>query len=298
MKQRLLITGASGFLGWNLCRELADRYEIVGTRYRNRHPGHAQVRYLKLDLSDYRSMKSLLDDVRPDHVIHLAAHSSPNECQNHPFETARINVTGSANLAGLCEDRNTGFVFTSTDLVFDGKDAPYSENAQVCPVMAYGEQKAMADIEVLERHAGAAVCRVPLMYGCVGPGATNFTEFLFAKLAHGKPLPLFVDEFRTPLSAVDAAAGLAIALEQRVSGRLHLAGEDRVSRLEFGERFCEVLGLRNAKIRPCRQRDVPQSAPRPADVSLDISLAESLGFSPRPLDECLADLRPTLAARG
>jgi dTDP-4-dehydrorhamnose reductase len=286
MKPRLLITGASGFLGWNLCRELADRYQIIGTRHRNRHAEHRKV-----DLADYRALKALLDDVRPDCVIHTAAHSNTNECQNHPIETARINVSASANLAGLCEDRNLRFVFTSTDLVFDGKDAPYSENAPVSPIMAYGEQKAMAEIEILERNSEAAVCRVPLMYGCVGPGATNFTEFLFANLAKGKPLPLFIDEFRTPLSAVDAAQGLALALEKNVHGRLHLAGADRVSRLEFGERFCEVLELADAKIAACRQRDIPMSAPRPADVSLNISLAESLGFSPRPLAVCLTDLR-------
>ncbi|MFT5126457.1 MAG: dTDP-4-dehydrorhamnose reductase [Rhodothermales bacterium] len=293
MKPRLLITGASGFLGWNLCRELADRYEIVGTRHRNRHRGHDHVRYLKVDIADYRAMKTLLDDVRPDCVIHTAAHSNTNECQNHPIETARINVTASANLAGLCEDRSLHMAFTSTDLVFDGKDAPYSEAAQICPMMAYGEQKAMAEIEILQRHAGAAICRVPLMYGCVGPGATNFTEFLFATIAAGKPIPLFVDEFRTPLSAVDAASGLALVLAQRVTGKLHLAGADRVSRLEFGQRFCEVLGFRKARMAACRQRDVPMLAPRPSDVSLDISLAESLGFSPRQLDACLGGLRPT-----
>jgi dTDP-4-dehydrorhamnose reductase len=294
MKPRLLITGASGFLGWNLCRELADRYQIVGTRNRNRHPGLQHVDYLKVDLTDYRALKAALDQARPDYVIHAAAHSNTNECQKHPIETARINVIAAANLAGLCGDRKLRFVFTSTDLVFDGSDAPYYENAPVSPIMAYGEQKALAEIEILERNPKAAVCRVPLMYGLAGPGATNFTEFLFESLAKGRPLRLFVDEFRTPLSAVDAAAGLAIALE-RVEGRLHLAGADRVSRLEFGEQFVEVLGLSDAKIAACRQAEVPISAPRPRDVSLNIALAESLGFRPRQLAECLADLRARCA---
>ena len=290
MKPRLLITGASGFLGWNVSRELADRYEIFGTRHRSRHQGLAHVQYKTVDLTDYRAMKAMLDEARPDAVLHLAAHSNTNECQNHPVETARINVTAAANLAGLCGDRNLRFAFTSTDLVFNGNDAPYSENAAVSPMMAYGEQKALAEIEILDRNPEAAVCRVPLMYGLAGPGTTNFTEFLFANIATGKPLPLFVDEFRTPLSAVDAAAGLAMALE-KVKGRLHLAGANRVSRLEFGECFVEVLELADAKIAACRQADVPMPAPRPLDVSLDISLAESLGFQPRQLSECLADLR-------
>jgi dTDP-4-dehydrorhamnose reductase len=287
--KKLLVTGASGFLGWHLC-QLADReWDVYGTCFSHsiEIPG---TNILKIDLSDFQDIKRIFHEIQPAAVIHTAAQSSPNFCQSYPHETYPLNVTASCNIAGLCADYSIPCAFTSTDLVFNGLNPPYRETDPVCPVSHYGEQKVAAEEGMLERYPMTAICRMPLMFGRATPIATSFMQPFIQMLREGKELSLFVDEFRTPASGTTAAQGLLLALE-KVNGRIHLGGKERVSRYDFGRLLVEVLELPEITLKACRQEDVKMAAPRPPDVSLDSSMAFSLGYSPLSLREELEALR-------
>jgi dTDP-4-dehydrorhamnose reductase len=98
-------------------------------------------------------------------------------------------------------------------------------------------------------------------------------------LKAGKELNLFIDEYRTPVSAKTAAQGLLLALE-KVNGLIHLGGKERISRYDFGQLLVDIFQLPNSGLKSCRQQDVKMVAPRPADVSLDSSKAFALGYKP------------------
>ncbi|MGF1482108.1 MAG: SDR family oxidoreductase [Cyanophyceae cyanobacterium] len=285
--QKLLVTGASGFLGWHLCRRATDQWQVIGTTWRQRVeiPG---VCLIRVDLRHFKTLQELFAHVQPAAVIHTAAMSKPNACQQSPEAAYSINVTASLNLARLCAEARIPVVFTSTDLVFDGHNPPYSETAPVSPLNIYGEQKVAAEQGILKRSPRAVICRLPLLFGAATPSASSFMQPLVAALKAGQELRLFTDEFRTPVSAATAADGLLLALNTQ--GILHLGGKDRVSRYQFGCLIAEVFGLSQANISPCRQRDIPMAAPRAADVSLDSSKAFSLGYRPLPLQEQLKSL--------
>jgi len=290
--KKLLVTGASGFLGWNLCQLSKQEWDVYGTYFSHsiEIPG---IKLLKVDLTDFEEVKRIFRDIKPTAVIHTAAQSSPNICQNQPHESRLINVAASCNIAGLCADYSIPCVFTSTDLVFDGLNAPYQETDPVCPVSYYGEQKVMAEAGMLERYPMTAVCRMPLMFGMATPPATSFMQPFIQTLREGKELSLFIDEFRTPTSAKTASQGLLLALE-KVNGRIHLGGKERVSRYDFGRLLVEVLQLPANSLKACRQQDVKMAAPRPPDVSLDSSKAFELGYAPLSLREELEALRGQL----
>lgn len=276
--KKLLITGASGFLGWHLCQLAKQEWEIYGTYLS--HPLEIPgIKMLKVNLTDFRELQRIFSDVKPTAVIHTAAHSQPNFCQTHPEESHEINVTASCNIAGLCADNSIPCAFTSTDLVFDGLNAPYRESDSVCPVNLYGEQKAIAEAGMLERYPMTAVCRLPLMFGAATPTAKSFIQPFIQTLQAEKELNLFVDEFRTPVSGKTAAKGLLLALE-KVNGIIHLGGKERISRYDFGKILVEVFQLPATKLKSCRQQDVKMAAARPADVSLDSSKAFALGYEP------------------
>lgn len=289
--KKLLVTGASGFLGWHLCQLAQTTWQVYGTYCQ--HPVEISgVTLLPIDLTDFQALKQLFQQIRPDAVIHTAAASSPNFCQTHPEISHAINVTASCNLAGLSADAEIPCVFTSSDMVFDGRNPPYRESDPVCPVNHYGEQKVAAEVGMLERYPQASICRMPLMFGAA-PVAQSFIQPFIEKLRSGGELNLFVDEFRTPISGTAAAQGLLLALE-KVHGYIHLGGKERLSRYEFGYLMVKVLDLSMAKISACRQADVKMAAPRPADLSMDSSLAFSLGFNPASVEAELQALKERL----
>ena len=286
--QRLLVTGASGFLGWNICHKAVKDWHVFGTVLT--HPVQREgITTLPVDLTDFRALKQLFHDVRPDAVIHTAAATSPEYCQNNKAETQKINADAPVHIAGLCADKGIPYVFTSSDLVFDGLHAPYREEDPVSPVNYYGEQKVSAEEGVLNTYPAAAVCRMPLMFGDPGPAASSFYQAMINALRDGKELKLFVDEFRTPVSGKTAARGIFIALE-KAHGRIHLGGSERISRYNFGLLLMDTLGIHEAGLIRCRQKDVIVAAARAPDVSLDSAKAFALGFRPPSLREELRDL--------
>jgi dTDP-4-dehydrorhamnose reductase len=287
--KKLLITGASGFLGWNLCRIARSEWDVFGVCFRNESRVEG-VKLVKTDLARTEEIRRLLIEIRPQAVIHTAAVSQTNYCQQNPEQSYRINVSATSDMAGLCAEMSIPFIFTSSDMVFDGLHPPYREDDPVCPVSIYGEQKVQAEKAVLQQHPDAVVCRMALMFGDVGPGAASFIQPWIAAMMEGRELKLFTDEYRTALSARDASRGILLALEE-AKGLLHLGGPERLSRFEFAKVLRDLLGASTARLIACTQKDVPMSAPRPPDVSLDSSKAFALGFSPGTTREELRTLK-------
>ncbi len=286
--KKLLVTGISGFLGWNLCNVAKEVWDVTGTFCT--HPvSQVGVKCVYVDLTDFTSIKKKFDAVAPDAVIHTAAASSPNYCQQHPLESKIINVDASVFMTELCADKNIPFVFTSTDLVFDGLQSPYREEDPVSPINTYGEQKVLAEDGVLAAYPEAAVCRMPLMFGESSPAYRNFFQQTVDALRQGEELKLFVDEYRTPASGRSAAHGLLLAVD-KAKGLVHLGGIERISRYNFGLLMMDVLGVSEAHMVRCEAKDMVMSAPRSPDVSLDSSKAFGLGYRPLSLREELEKL--------
>ena len=290
--KKLLITGANGFLGWNICRVAKGTWHLFGTVY-SHQVEIPNVNTIRTDLTNQSELKRLFEEIRPNAVIHTAAVSDPNFCQVNPDVSYAINVEASVNMALLCLDYMIPYVYTSTDLVFDGLKAPYRESDPVCPVNVYGEHKAQAEERILEAYPRSAVCRMSLMFGLSGPVAKSFIQPMLLEMKEGRELSLFVDEFRTPLSAEAAVSGLFLALN-KVHGIIHLGGKERISRYDFGKLMQRIFKFENAKIRPCKQDEIHMAALRPSDVSLDNSKAAALGFRPLPLVEELQNIYNSL----
>lgn len=280
-KKRLLFTGISGFFGWHFSKNLPEKWEVHGVA--NRHPGDVSgVQLHRIDLTRYRDVKAAMKEIRPDAVIHAAAMANPNRCEQYPVESYAINVEATRQLAGLCADIDITFLFTSTDLVFDGDHPPYSEDDEPDPINVYGEHKARAEELVRGEHPDALIVRLPLMFGDPGPVAQNFYAQMVQKLAHGDPISLFADEYRSMISGEVAIRGM-VQMLGNTGGILHLAGTERVSRYEFGVLLAEALGASTGYLARISQADISMAAARPRDVTLVSHRAADLGWNPPPL---------------
>ncbi len=286
--QKLLVTGASGFLGWNICSIAKEKWDVAGLSLSHIVPleGIFQER---CDITDFPALDKLFDRIRPDAVIHAAAISDPNYCQLHASESRRVNVDASEHIALLCKKYGTRCAFTSTDLVFDGANPPYSESDATGPISIYGEQKIEAETRMLGACGETLICRMPLMFGDHPGPAKSFIQPMIDSLLQGKELSLFADEFRTPVSGRDAASGILLLLKTH-TGIYHLGGKKSVSRFEFGKLLGKCLGLNSISVTPISQKDIKMAATRPKDVSLNSSKAYCRGYDPDEPEKALLKL--------
>ncbi len=287
-KSKLLITGASGFLGPYLCRTAADKYTVFGLSNKNKI-SMKNINILSVDLCDIKSLKELFSRIKPDAVIHAAAMSAPDLCQQYPLESNKINVLASLHIADLCCLQRIPLVFISTDLVFDGGQGNYLESDPVSPVSLYGEQKVKAENGILKQLPNAVICRMPLMFGAVSGSAQSFIQPMIHSFKNSVQQALFTDEFRSPISAASASEGILLALE-KTTGVVHLGGRQRISRYDFGVMLAEIGKFDKKLIVSKLQKEINFAAPRPADVSLNSSKAFSLGYSPEDIRGSLSKL--------
>jgi dTDP-4-dehydrorhamnose reductase len=287
---RLLVTGMSGFLGHALqCQlERAGQRSVadVTAAWHERRPSAFHGRLVRVDLADKRALSDALTLLPPQAVIHMAAISQPNLCETDGGRAAAINVDATAAIARWCARHRQPLVFTSSDLVFDGTRPPYRETDPPSPLNAYAGQKVAAEAAILSRHPKAVICRMPLMFGYGGAESRSFAHEMVLAIASQKPIRLFTDEYRTPVSTTCAAKGLLAALHWP-GGIYHLGGPERISRFEFGRRIAERLKLGEAHLQPLSQAELPMAARRPADVSLDSRKALGMGFAPDGVDAAI-----------
>ena len=278
-KPKLVITGASGFLGYHLVREAAEIYDVYAL-YHSQRGDFESVNWLQCDITNHIQVGDLIEDIDPDFIIHAAASADTNFCELHPEESRMINVDATINLVGIAADFNIPFVFTSTDLVFDGERGIYTEEDALNPVNEYGRQKAEAERVVLEISPNTLVARLPLMYGDVKAGGNgNYLRRFIADNNEGKVSSLFHDEYRSIGGAYSIANGI-VSLMPNQHGIVQIAGKEVVSRYAFGLMAADVFALNKTLLQSVSQIDFIFVAKRPKNVSLDITKALHLGYTP------------------
>jgi len=287
---RVLVTGAGGLLGGRIAALLAQRGFDVLAVYRRAAPPPG-LESTSIELTDPGAVEALLDRQAPAALIHSAALARADLCQGQPELAEEVNARLPGRLGALCRARGIRLVGLSTDLVLNG-DRSFSDESRAAPLSLYGRTKLAGEVALLAADPSAAVARVALVVGRGhGPRATA-SEAIARALRAGQVLRLFTDELRTPVDPESVTAALALLLERGGSGRFHLGGAERVSRHDLGLRAARLLSLPADGIEAAVQSDHSGPEPRPADTSLDSTRAHrELGWTPRPLDEALAESR-------
>ena len=292
---RLLITGIAGFLGAHLARTATDLgWNVVGIT----RAAPTSHQHIAVDLAEEGAARDAIEQCSPNAVIHCAANARTNECEQYPELAERDNVLATRLLAHACADDRPPIplVVCSTDLVFDGKrpGGMYAEADEPNPINVYGRSKLAMERMLHDVGAHAVIARLPLLFGPPGErgGKGSFLGGWIEHLRRGEELVLFTDEWRTPLSARDAARGLVACLERGAPCETYqLAGAERINRYDLGVRFvshaASSLGFDKSLLKPGVQ-----------DVSMDGNRAQrELGFLPAPLDDELAWTAARLAER-
>ncbi len=272
---KILVTGAGGLLGHWVGLAAQGPHEVLA-QWRREPPPKSLTRQVRLDLVDAAVLRDALERWAPDAVIHCAAMADPGACERAPDEAQAINLDSTRTIARYCGDSGCRLVFVSTDLVFDGRRGGYAENDAVSPISRYAETKVLAEAEVRGSCLDHAIARSALLYGPSLSGNRSSDEVILGSLRAGRPVQLFVDEYRTPACAPDLAQALVSLAESNFRGTVHCGGSERISRFDLGVKFCRAAGLDPARIIRARVSDFQGVPPRAPDVSLDSGLLRRL----------------------
>ncbi|MFN7148392.1 MAG: SDR family oxidoreductase [Microthrixaceae bacterium] len=267
---KVLVTGGAGLVGSHLVASAPPGADVAVT-WRTTPPPDGAVGH-RVELSDRTATARLLDQVRPDVVVHTA----------YSRTLERDVVQATTHVAATCRDVGAALVHLSTDVVFGGDRAPYVESDPVAPINDYGRAKVAAERVVRDAVPDACITRTSLVVATAPPDRA--TQRLFDDVAAGERPTLFTDEVRCPIRAVDLAAVLWALLElprDERRGVWHLPGPEALTRMQIGTRLLVGAGLDPERVRPGSARDMAE--PRPADLTLRTARAAP-GPRPRPFD--------------
>jgi dTDP-4-dehydrorhamnose reductase len=224
-------------------------------------------RDVQLDITSPTALRALFERERPGIVFFCA----------YDRENRLATVDAPVRAAALAAQVGARFVFFSTDLVFDGRAGGYKEADRLAPVMAYGAMKAEAEVEVRVENRAATIVRPSLFVG--ESGVMLRPAYECETLLRGRPVTLYRDEWRSPTHVDDVARAAWDLAAHEYPGVFHVAGPDRLSRMELGRLLCMLFRLDVSLL-----REGARPADRPKDTSLDCRrTSELLGWAPRSL---------------
>lgn len=257
------ITGAGGLIGNYLVQAAPENSAVSSVVGLTRE---------QLDLFDFPAAARRFNQEKPFLVIHCAAMSKSPACQAQPDLARKLNVEVTRFLSGIAVDAT--FVFLSSDLVFDGRKGNYVESDAPNPLSTYAETK-VAGEEIVALHPRHLIIRTSLNGGRSPTGDRGFNEELVSAWRAGKAVSLFEDEFRSPIAAGETARAVWELIARGGTGIYHVAGAERLSRLQIGE----LLAARWASLRPQIRRaslHTYSGARRAPDTSLNCARAQKL----------------------
>jgi dTDP-4-dehydrorhamnose reductase len=276
---KIFITGGSGLLGQYLNIELS-KYHTILTQY-HLNPGNCvEFNNVRLDLTNSSSLKEVFSDFNPDIVLHIAAISNPQLAEKIDSKTVyAINVKATEQLAQLCEIHNTKLIYTSTDLVYAGyRSSMLKEDAKLIPVSLYAETKLIGEVKIQDTFNDYIILRTALLFGFGLNHSTNHFHQMYQNLKNGKEVKLFTDQYRTPLSVIDAARMINQLIQKDIKTEiLNFGGKERVSRYELGEILCEVAGFDKNLLVKITMDDLP-GLNKVEDVSMNTDRLQSFGI--------------------
>jgi dTDP-4-dehydrorhamnose reductase len=263
------ITGAGGLIG-NYLVQTAPKFAAA-----------ASVRGLtraELELSDFGAVRAAFKKDSPQLVIHCAALAHTPTCEKNPALARKMNVEVTAVLAELAAD--VPFIFFSTDLVFDGLAGNYDESAAVNPLSVYAKTKVEAERIVLA-NPKHTVIRTSLNFGESLTGERAFNEQMRRAVERGETLQLFTDEFRCPIPSAETARAVWELAALNQPGLYHVAGSERLSRVQIGQLLAKHWGNLDVKIERGSIKDF-RGLPRSPDTSLNCAKIQKLLSFPLP----------------
>jgi len=269
---KILITGANGLLGSNLCLMYSKENEVIATS--RTKPNINNCLNYKLGITNKEDMK-IVEELHPDMIIHCAALVNVDYCEEHPTEAHKINFIGSKNIAESAKKTNSYLVHISTDAVFDGKKGYYDEDDPTNPLNVYGQTKLEAEKIIQKITSNHVIIRTNI-YGWNKQNKFSLAEWMLDKLEKKQELQAFKDTFFSPMLVNNLGEAILELYDLKHKGILHLAGSEGCSKLDFAKKIAKIFNINNPTIIGINSSDLKLKAKRPKNMVLNVNKAKSI----------------------
>jgi dTDP-4-dehydrorhamnose reductase len=270
---KILVTGASGLVGRELCYVAEKEGHKVYSAYHKVKPEFGEA--IELDITSRESVRKAVLAIRPDCIVHLAALTDVDRCEIEKEEARRINAYSTELIAKEANAQSTFLIYVSTDYVFDGKKGLYGEEDNPEPINYYATTKLMGEHSVRDFAAEWCIARTSTPFGR-HPNRISFPQFVIERLSKGQEIKVVEDQYTSPTSTNNLAHMLLEIAKRRINGYVHVSGATRISRLELALLVAERRGLGKESITAVPMDSMGWRAKRPRDSSLSVKKATSL----------------------
>ena len=265
---RILVTGVSGQLGYDVERELDQRgIEHLGTSSR------------ELDITDREAVERLMERYRPDAVIHCAAYTKVDLAEDEPERCWAVNADGTRNVAAACRKTGAKLLYISTDYVFPGTgERSYETGDPTGPVNTYGRSKLAGELAVQSLLEKYFIVRISWVFGKNG---NNFVKTMLRLAETKAELSVVCDQIGSPTYTADLAPLLCDMVQTERYGVYHATNEGTCAWSEFAEAIFELEG-RQVAVHPIPTSAYPTKAARPLNSRLSKESLRDNGFQALP----------------
>lgn len=275
----VLITGAAGRLGGRL-RELLRSAHIIHSVDVVRADGIDA-----LDITDFMSVRTNLDDLQPDLVLHAAAWTDVDGCARDPDRAIEVNGYGAQNMAIAAAEVGAAILYVSSNEVFDGRCcSPYREYDPTSPANPYGYSKLVGERAVVAANPRHYIVRTAWLFA---HGGRNFIQSILAAAQQGKSLRVVTDEVANPTYNFDLADAIAHLVETGRYGTYHLTNEGACSRYAFARYVLDKAGYADTPIEAISSSEWLRDSVPPTYAALANSAGKGIGITLRPWQEAV-----------
>lgn len=282
---KFLVTGSAGLVGTQIVKDLAESNDVIYSCYNNSKPELGIA--TPLDLTNSENIIKMIDDTKPDIIIHLAAMTNVDLCEKEKESALKVNAKATQTLAKQAAKNGSFFVYVSTDYVFDGEKGMKKESDMPSPVDYYGYSKYQGELAVQDMASSWCIARTSTPFG-MHHTKKSFPVFVAENLRAKKEITVVTDQYTSPTYVPNLSKMLIEISTRQILGVIHLAGATRISRYDMAILVAEKLGLEKNLLKPASINDMNWIAKRPKDSSLDVSKAtQILKEKPLPVEEGL-----------
>lgn len=279
---KIIITGANGQLGTDLCKALS-------------HSDLVPLTHKDIEITDMNSVKRVFGRYKSDVVINTAAFVRVDDCETEQDKAFRVNALGARNIAVAAQELGAKLVHMSTDYVFGGEAKPriipYTEFDVPVPLSLYGKSKLAGETFVRHLCQRHFIIRASGLFGIAGASGKggNFVEAILKLAKERDELRVVNDQVFSPTCSKDLAKKIALLIETEYYGTFHITNKGTCSWYDFTREILKQAGLKTT-VTPISSGEYPQKAKRPGFSVLDNYHLRLLGMDDmRPWQEALKD---------